>query len=170
MYQPIRNDWTPLYWRWWIHWVNPRVYWKQALYFWQRGTRGWADCDCWSLDAHLCEVLVGALDHLSRSKHGIPSNLLLEDSDEGHAAAQAVWEQTVKEMIEGFQAGSDIITDNGAEEFFGPGPEKDESIEDFLKRPSEFDSEGYQNWGAAKQAVFDRGMKLFHKHYFNLWD
>jgi len=40
--------------------------------FWQRGRRGWADRDCWSLDYYLSGVLADSIEHLKNINNGYP--------------------------------------------------------------------------------------------------
>lgn len=56
---------------------NPRDYYRDIKCFWQRGCRGYADRDIWSLDGYIALVLSRSLIALRDTKHGIPS--ILED-------------------------------------------------------------------------------------------
>lgn len=168
MHHPLHNDYNPRYWRWYTHWLDPRNYWREAKYFWQRGTRGWADCDVWSMDGHLCDIIVPMLQQLRENKLGFPESLITAECPEEQAAGK--WDGMLEAMIKGFTAGRCIISDEGAEGFFGPGPEEGEDFMDYIKKPSQFDSEGYKAWQAERQAEFHAGMKLFHEFFFGLWD
>ena len=45
----------------------------RSLYaFWQRGRRGWADCDTWNMDLYLAEVIGPMLRHLAATEYGCP--------------------------------------------------------------------------------------------------
>ena len=58
----------------WTHpWKFVRDLYKDVCAFFQRGFRGWADCDVWSLDDYLSEVLIGSLKHLQEIQHGVPN-------------------------------------------------------------------------------------------------
>jgi hypothetical protein len=48
-------------------WPHHRLRW-----FIQRGRRGWADCDVWSLDSYTCLMLSGALIRLAERNHAYP--------------------------------------------------------------------------------------------------
>ncbi len=44
-------------------------------YFYQRGRRGWADCDVWNLDTYLVRVVSESLVALGDTTHGYPARL-----------------------------------------------------------------------------------------------
>lgn len=174
MYHPVHNSYSIGYWRWWTHWFNLRNYWMEVKYFWQRGTRGWADCDLWSFDSYICEVSTPALQHLKENKYGVPGDFCtLEDpSDEEFQEFRINWHNTIDQMTQGFEAAQKLITEDDQEVrgFFGPGPLPGEDLATYLNRPHDIDWEGYKAWRKKKQETFDEGMRLFHKHFFSLWD
>ena len=49
-------------------WVIIANYWREVKWFIQRGLYGVSDCDVWSFDYYLCEILASGLEELS---HGI---------------------------------------------------------------------------------------------------
>ena len=51
---------------------------RSVRWFFQRGRRGWADCDIWNLDMYLTRILAHALPKLAEG-HGHPC--LLEGGD-----------------------------------------------------------------------------------------
>lgn len=57
----------------------------------QRGLRGYADCDVWSLDSYLCGWLPGALEQLIGKKHGHPIGMTRKG-----------WDSRLKRMKQGF--------------------------------------------------------------------
>ncbi len=55
---------------------------KNIIYFFQRGFRGWADCDTWSLDTYLDKVIRDSVEYLRVNKHGYPMDLTEEKWDD----------------------------------------------------------------------------------------
>lgn len=49
--------------------------------FCQRGVRGWADQDTWSLDYYILSWLPDALEKVAEDSHGYPSNYGFSDQD-----------------------------------------------------------------------------------------
>ena len=107
------------------------LYYK-ALWFIQRGRRGYADCDVWSIDGYLAKWMPQALRRLATKKTGHPIGMTVKG-----------WQTRLETMADGFLAARDI--------------------QDMTYRYRS--PEDRATW---KQ--FNRGMKLFHKHFFSLWD
>ena len=57
----------------------------------QRGRRGWADSDAWSLDTYVSRVLSELLIHLRDTTHSYPAGL----TEDG-------WSEILTEMAQGF--------------------------------------------------------------------
>ncbi len=68
--------------------------------FYQRGTRGWADCDTWGLDYHLSCWLPQALKRLRDNSRGCPSELFDETNEDNCHK----WKDILNEIIDGFEA------------------------------------------------------------------
>lgn len=77
-------------------WEYFRDVWCDIIAFFQRGGRGYADCDTWSFDTYLQEVLVGGLRLLAKKTHSYPG---IEE-----AKTYEDWVKLLKEMADGFQA------------------------------------------------------------------
>jgi len=75
-------------------------YGRQVKWFWQRGTRGWADQDAWGWYSHHSVMMVGVLQYLRKYKHGYPIGL-----------TPGKWAKKLKAMEEGFQAAIDEEND-----------------------------------------------------------
>lgn len=128
---------------WWKYWFSPRSYYYYVKYKWQRAQRGWADCDVWSLDHYLAAWLPGALEHLKKTKHGIPCAMFREEdngvlengcwgpSEAATKRAEREWDAVLDKMIAGFKA----------------YPQSDDD-----------------------EQIFDEGMALFVKYFGCLWD
>jgi hypothetical protein len=81
---------------WWEHFFSPSSYYKPVKWFLQRGWRGYADSDVWSLDWYLRKFMPQALGDL-KSGPGYPSGLteekwnkILDDIAAGFLAAHAL--------------------------------------------------------------------------------
>lgn len=103
---------------------------KEIKWFWQRGRRGWADCDAWSMCDYLPDVIIGMLYNIRDNLHGHPISF---DSPEK-------WKITLNLMIDGFVAAKEI--------------------NDFK----------YTDCNDVVWQRFQRGMNLFKKYFFSLWD
>lgn len=64
---------------------------RHYRWFIQRGSRGWADCDVWSLDNYLAGWVPDALDRLLANKLGHPIGMTRKG-----------WDTRLKRMKEGF--------------------------------------------------------------------
>lgn len=51
----------------------------RVKWFIQRGRRGWADCDVWSLDGHLARIISEGTKRLEATDHGYPPELTPEE-------------------------------------------------------------------------------------------
>ena len=63
----------------------------QIKAFYQRGKRGWADRDCWSLGYYLPGVIQESVDHLRKNNMGMPCGLKEDE-----------WDKILKDISEGF--------------------------------------------------------------------
>jgi hypothetical protein len=83
--------------RWWRD-HNPRQTCREIKWFYQRGKRGWADCDTWGLDSHLSRVIRDSVDYLRTHTHGHPGDITEQE-----------WEDILLEISVGMQATLDLI-------------------------------------------------------------
>ena len=67
--------------------------WRWVKWFIQRGSRGWADCDVWSIDCYISEIMPDMIDRLQSNGHGYPMELTQEE-----------WDKILVTMKEGFLA------------------------------------------------------------------
>lgn len=85
---------------WWVkvhHWRDKhrlrfRMKYNDLKHFIQRGKRGYADCDLWSFDTYLSDVISKALLELRDTAYSYPSEL--ESFEE--------WQDILTEISEGF--------------------------------------------------------------------
>jgi hypothetical protein len=162
--------------------------WRNIKYAWQRVFRGWDDTVTWSVDYWLNNIMPDILRKLKADKHGIPGEMFPDQMNitkEDDIAAEIKWNAIMDDMIAGFEA---------ARELSEISPAWDELMDEFDKRYSEEDklawmtnNETYrekwnaleeeldfrakdQKWTNDLEAKFHKGMLLFHRYYFNLWD
>lgn len=55
------------------HWIKPSPY-RKAVWFVQRGRRGWAECDTWSVDSYVARVLSEMLPVLAAREFAWPGD------------------------------------------------------------------------------------------------
>jgi hypothetical protein len=188
-YEPDLFDPTPDPWRTRVYWAiyrsvrivrsAPRNTYYAIKYFIQRGRRGWADCDTWSLDSYLDGFMPHALRYLKAHKHGVPGGMFegLPVNDRGYhddaefKIAEARWDAVMDQMVAGFEA-STRMQDGLYEKELGSYP---------LDRPAGVSRDAWatvkdnrfaasQLLQARDQKVFEEGMGLFLTHYRSLWD
>jgi len=128
---------------------------KRLKWFYQRGKRGWADCDWWSMDYYLAGIIIPMLKELKANTISYPG---VRD-----ASTPEKWDALLDEMIEGFEAAQRVLEDEYYKEVSG------DSIEAIRNAtPGEI-----RKWGElnlADQKLFYKNGKLFIKWFFDLWD
>jgi len=120
---------------------------RDIKYFWQRGRRGWADSDVWSLDSYLIEIIIPALKQLKENHVGCPGELWDEKATNNECHK---WQEILEEMIRGFKACQEMDKALWIKGNFTKEPD--------IKRLD------------ALEAKYKRGMELFCKYFRNLWD
>lgn len=103
-------------WPWWKHWLDPRTYWYDLITFYQRGRRGWADRDLWSLDLYLAGWMGDALHKMQEvsphmNKHTKQGIREFQQMIEGWDAAGKVMDSfgTDKQALRRWERGFDIF-------------------------------------------------------------
>lgn len=138
---------------WWYlirhPWEIPIGCWYDIKHFCQRGWRGYANCDAWSIDYYLNKWMPSAVRSL-KGGHGTPITVICdlfgevtEPTDEQCTKAHALWQEILEKIALGFEAGYLL------EEEIPP-----------YQSPRELDL----------KAKKKEGMDLFLKYYDNLWD
>ena len=127
---------------------------KEIIWFIQRGRRGWADCDVWDFDYYLCNIIPQGLRKL-KGGVGCPSEFYDKEAKNKECH---LWDETLEEMAQGFEAAK-FLKSCGYQKMI-PSKEKPK----YWKM--EIDQEAMKN---AKEKM-DRGLQLFAKHFFTLWD
>lgn len=128
---------------------------RNVKWFIQRGRRGWADGDSWSIDSHLSKIIPEMIDRLKDNDHGIPMAFLGESSmkEDGiwvwsvsDEEASANWNKALDKIADGFRA-----TEKFKEYVY-------KNKEDYDAKEAECDKR------------FREGMALFTEHFGSLWD
>lgn len=133
-----------------FHWKYALLRWWDAFlyiptnikHYYQRATRGWADCDTWDLWDYQSRVLPQALRHMAKYKNGCPSDLWDKKKKDNECHK---WQEILEKIAKGFEA--PIKLDN----LFW-SEKKNKKLEKEL------------------QKEFEEGVNLFKKYYRNLWD
>ena len=116
--------------------------------FWQRGRRGYAYTDVWSLCSYLADWLPAALRQLKEKHVGVPNECIeavggdIKNPGEVLEKADELWIARLEQMAQGFEA--------------------------FSKE----DACGLQDEEQVKKIrkLQDTGIRLFAEHFMNLWD
>jgi len=118
---------------------------REIRYGFQRAHRGYSDRDCWAIDEFLADILPKMIRQLSKYHGGCPIGVY-DKKKKGNECHQ--WEKILIEMAEGFEAAR--------------------SLNDL-----DFYEKGKAGWEKRRKKLFDKfnkGMALFVKYYFGLWD
>lgn len=121
-------------------------------YAWQRASRGWADCDVWSMDDWFCDVVPGMLKQLADNKLGVPIDF------EHHMDN---WPKMLNQMAEDLEAKQRFD-----ERWFGEGGVY--RIETGNKTKQQLDL-----CITEEDAAYDKvkaGLASFYEYFFSLWD
>jgi hypothetical protein len=141
------DDWSlPYHWKHCL--THPHAvivsYARNIKWFFQRGWRGYADCDVWSIDYYIDEWMPSALRQLGKGC-GTPAILCGEDSDNiSLNKSHKKWVTILEQIAVGFEANMRL-------------------------QNCEYNLE---NMGEKKELYrkCDKGLKLFIKYFNNLWN
>ena len=126
---------------------------KRIKWFFQRAKRGYADCDLWEFGAYISGVIKDALEDFRKKTTGNPSNITYKK-----------WLEILDNMIYSF----DIAYKTMYDEVLMP------PLKDLKKHPKKWKK--YAKDLNAKLLTekeikkYDKGMRLFIKYIFDLWD
>jgi len=130
------------FWRRW-DWIVGRP--REIKWFCQRGKRGWADCDAWDVGGYLIEWMPDIIKQLRKNVSGCPGDVF----DNTRKRNQCwKWKKILKEIEDGFRAADDIGQDK------------------CINKNYTFNKKKYDKLNSK----FQKGGKLFIKHFFSLWD
>jgi hypothetical protein len=129
------------------HWLRGiKNFFRWVKWSWQRAFRGWADCDVWSVDSYLSEIIPPMIERLNRITHGYPADL------EG---GEKKWGEILTKIQQGFEASRRIRNlDNWEKDT----PWSDEDVKSFKQA----DDKDFER--------MNEGLELFKEHFFSLWD
>ncbi|SRR5260221_3488339 len=131
-------------------WILVGESYRRTKWVIQRGWRGYADCDGWSIDGYLSSWMPKAVRSL-KSAYGYPVQVYVELFPEddlstnapAHSAiAHAKWHEILDTIALGFEAG---------------------------KRICDYDFRGAKELDSL-QAQLNEGLRFFSKYYLNLWN
>ena len=126
-------------------WEIVEDYYREAKWFIQRGSRGYADRDVWSVDYYLTSFMGKALRQLADQVHGTPiidTGRPFTDLNDCDSLTMEEWKATILYIAESF--------------------DEARKIEDY----------DYMTTEDVQRAVkrFNHGMGMFTEYFINLWD
>jgi hypothetical protein len=144
-------------------WSNIEDFFYWIKCFFQRGWRGYADCDVWDMHVYLIEVMLPMLKQLKVKKHGHPA-----------AYTEARWEKIMDKMIKGLEAGERVLDDNYLD-IVQPGWADELKGENWLeslrKHPIKKAAwKKYWELYRKDEKEFHEAMRLINRDWFALWD
>jgi len=161
--------WNFFYYPTWRVFDKIRYFPKEVKWFYQRGKRGWSDCDSWNIHAHLAEIIPPMLKQMKKNLHGHPVAMYEDTSkyeytEEEEKVAGERWNAVLDTIIKAFEIENGIS--NGDILDLGPRP---------TKKQKEFGNEHSKKFDLKLLTKEDRelrkeGWKNFQKYFHNLWD
>ncbi len=142
---------------WWRHFLRPSTYYMPFIHSYQRITRGWADCDTWSIDWWMSDIAADSIEYLKKVKHGIPCNLTEEE-----------WDKILSEIIDGFRAYH--RSDNIPEEFVKELDTSTGIFADLGFKDRKYDWDAIKKYQESEYAKFKHALDLLKDWYPSLWD
>ena len=147
---PYKPDFSTTWYEEIYYWFYRKCSWVWTLpqeikWRWQRSKRGYADCDLWGLDSYLSEWLPKALRQLSKDISGCPQELWDKSNKKNQCWK---WSKIIREMANGFEAAQDIIDLK------------------YVYKGGKINEKKYKKL----KSKFEKGMQLFSKYFFGLWD
>jgi len=140
---------------------------KWVKWWYQRASRGYADCDVWSLDSYLNSFLPKALRQLKRDAIGHPATV----------QGLKTWLNLLEKMALGFESSHRLedagnwTMNEGSEIYSTPCPDRLGYSE--VKFTNEWTPEQVKHFkelDKKDRETFKNGMNLFAKYYMSLWD
>ena len=140
----------------------PRDIYQNIKWFIQRGSRGFADCDVWSFDCYLSDIIVDGLKNLKENIHGHPVGLGNKKEENG----EELWKNILNEIIWTFEVSKKIQN----HEWILINSERQRTK--FIKNINKFESKDikYHVMSAEERKRYKDGWLLFRNYYYNLWD
>jgi len=117
---------------------------RNIKFFFQRGRRGYADCDTWSLDSHITDIMIPMLTRLRDHHCGVPCS-----RGESYEVAEKKWIEILNIIIAGFESSKRIIE---------------------LDYPDNLTAAELNVLYEADMIIFKKGMEVLTENFFGLWD
>jgi hypothetical protein len=138
---------------------------RNINYFFQRGIRGYSDCDLWNFNSYLNKVILEGLVWLRANKHGYPATPDPAKNNE-YDYNEERWNIILDEMIQGFAIMNKCLSSGELE--YMPSI----SDEDRDKINKEWKEKKYDMQIASKEEEekMQKALQLFAKHIWSLWD
>lgn len=130
---------------------------------WQRVFRGYDDTMCWDFHSWISEYFPKILRDLKDNNVGCPSELYDKKAKKNKECWK--WEEILEEMAKGFDAAKSIDNTEYMKEIKLKKPKKDLFGEDTYI-DYKYDEKHYNKL----HKEFEKGVDLFKKHFFGLWD
>lgn len=127
--------------------------------FYQRGKRGYADCDVWDISFWFTKTLIPMLEKLRKERHGYPCNM-----------SSKQWDMELERMIYYFKESTD--------EFCSEKNEYEKEWHNSLWSDHENQNKEIRDkWSKREDTIMkykenmkNKGLELFSKYYYDLWD
>ena len=123
---------------------------REVKWFVQRGIRGWADSDVWSVDWYICKIMPPMLKRLKKIKHGYPCDM-----------TEKQWDSIISDMIYMFEIASKI------QNYDAVFPSKKKETEAINAHRRKFRIKVLTQ---EEYSRYKKGWKLFQEYFYSLWD
>ena len=178
---------TPFCSHWLKHYFNPMTYVKGVRYFFQRGWRGYADCDYWDADGYFEHVMLGVIKNLRERTQGYPAGLVSDSNLDiavvgaEHLDGMVVWHGILDEIILGLEAAIDLKRELTVPDgVYSDAPLEWEPLEGqdgFVKLVKlvetdepRFNKDLYETWAEPLRKRKKRAAVLLLRHWGSFWD
>jgi len=182
-YEPPKKLDTFIWWVkrifWWGLLEHPEDFRRWLIHKYQRAKRGWSNRDTWGFSWFLSEVIIGGLEYLKKTKHGIPcafGNSRSDNSDKEFKKCEDKWNAALHSMIFTFKISQEI---NDNHWFYQNSKKYDiklanrmrKSNRELLKKdPKLWDKKALHVMTKEECKIYEKGWALFQEHFFSLWD
>ncbi len=126
---------------------------KEINWFFQRGRRGYSDCDVWEFHSYLSKVIYNGLVQLKEIKHGVPATLNKKTGIFDYNVKR--WDNILDKMIRGFKLLNDIESGDRSEY----SPQMDKTFR-----------KDYNCLNKKEDKQIEESFELLQKHFRKLWD
>ncbi|MBQ6795457.1 MAG: hypothetical protein IJO83_04855 [Clostridia bacterium] len=132
---------------------------------WQRANKGYSYEDVWNMDSWFLRIVPQMLSEFIRDHHGHPVDMPEEE-----------WDKILIQMEKAFRNAYEETTEfeNPYELEYLNSLELDPKNSTIQSTADEALKNNYHNAEESREKLmqqsFDEGMKLFHEHFYSLWD